>query len=79
MNLSTTLHTDQHDHQGFDRERDRGQRLSADEDQSVDFERGGALSQPLDQAQQALQVHRHMQHHAEKRRGSAHGLFLLLG
>jgi len=45
----------------------------------VDLERRGALPQPFDQAEQALQVHRHLQHHAEERRRITHGVVLFLG
>jgi len=45
----------------------------------VDIQRSGAMSQPADQAGQALQVHRDVCHHAEERRWAAHGLIMLLG
>jgi hypothetical protein len=45
----------------------------------MDVEHGGGVLEAADRAQQAVQVRRHVRHHAEERRGAAHRQLVLLG
>ena len=71
--------TDQHHHQRLHRKCHRRKCLSANEDQPMDLQRRGALSQSSDEAQQAFQIYSYLQHHAEERCWPSHGFFLFLG
>ena len=55
-------------HQGVDREHDRRQQLRPLQGQQLDQLGGGVVFGLVDQVAEALQVHRHVRHHAEKRR-----------